>query len=824
MTRDGTGGRPSGAPGVIITLGTAAVYLGAAKLGLTMAFTAEQVTVVWPASGIALAAAVLLGRRRAWLGIALGAFCANVTTHEPLATALGIAAGNTLEAVGGAWLLERVRARPSLDRLGDALALVGLVATFSTMVAATIGVASLCLGGVHPWGESAALWWVWWVGDTLGILVVAPLLLVWGVARPALPSERRAEGVALVATTLAVGAGVFGRPAGPLAGYPLHYAVFPLVIWAALRLGQRGTVTVTFVTAAMAISGTVRGVWPFTAEPVEENLFMLQLFMSVVAVTGLVLGAAISERDGARRRAAREYRRLELGEQRLRLALDAGQMRVWDWNIATGAVKWTDNLEAVHGLTAGTFPGTIDGFRSIVHPDDRARVDEAIARAIDEGTGYEVEFRNLRSDGTVGWICGIGRVLPDAAGRPARMIGVGLNVTERRRLTEELAARVQELADADRRKDEFLGMLSHELRNPLTPLRTALELLRMGVSTPERTLSIAERQVKQLMRLVDDLLDVSRITQGKIALRQETIALDEIVTRAVEVVRPLLDERGHDFAVVLPPERVWLDADPARLTQVLANLLGNAIKYTPAGGSIRFVAEATEERVTIRVRDTGVGIAPDLLPHVFDLFVQGDRALDRERGGLGIGLTIVRRLVELHGGRVTARSDGPGRGSELVVELARRPAIVLEEPPAVVFRTPAETAAAARVLLIEDNEDAADSLSALIGTLGHEVRVAPNGRVALEIVDAWAPNAVVSDIGLPGMDGYQLVRALRDNKTLERTTFIALSGYGREEDRELAFEAGFDHHLAKPPDVDTLADLLERAALASGELTSRALS
>jgi two-component system CheB/CheR fusion protein len=397
-------------------------------------------------------------------------------------------------------------------------------------------------------------------------------------------------------------------------------------------------------------------------------------------------------------------------------------------------------------------------------------------------------------------------------------------VTERRRLTEELAARVQELADADRRKDEFLGMLSHELRNPLTPLRTALELLRMGVSTPERTLSIAERQVKQLMRLVDDLLDVSRITQGKIALRQETIALDEIVTRAVEVVRPLLDERGHDFAVVLPPERVWLDADPARLTQVLANLLGNAIKYTPAGGSIRFVAEATEERVTIRVRDTGVGIAPDLLPHVFDLFVQGDRALDRERGGLGIGLTIVRRLVELHGGRVTARSDGPGRGSELVVELARRPAIVLEEPPAVVFRTPAETAAAARVLLIEDNEDAADSLSALIGTLGHEVRVAPNGRVALEIVDAWAPNAVVSDIGLPGMDGYQLVRALRDNKTLERTTFIALSGYGREEDRELAFEAGFDHHLAKPPDVDTLADLLERAALASGELTSRALS
>ncbi|HXJ34666.1 MAG TPA: MASE1 domain-containing protein [Candidatus Eisenbacteria bacterium] len=802
-------------------LATALVYFAAAKLGLTMAFSAEQVTLVWPPSGIALASVVLLGRRWVVPGIALGAFLANATANEPLGTAAGIAVGNTLEALIGAWLLERAHTRPALDRLRDVLALVALAAACSTMASATIGVVSLCLGGVQPWSASATLWWTWWIGDALGDLVTAPLLLVWATAQPALlPSERRGEAATLLLATFAVGAVVFaGRHVGPLAGYPFHYAVFPLVVWAALRFGQRGTATVTFVTAALAISNTVRGSGPFTGEPVEESLFLLQLFMAIVSVTGLLLGAAITERDVARRQVNREYDRLQASEQRLRFALAAGRMGVWDWNITSGEVKWSDNLEAIHGLTPGSFPGTFEGFRRLVHPDDHAKVDAAIARAVEEGTDYEIDYRNLRSDGTVGWINGIGHVLSDAHDRPERMIGVAMDATERHRMTAELAAHARDLADAARRKDEFLAMLSHELRNPLAPLHTALELLRRGVGA--RALDIAERQLKQLVRLVDDLLDVSRITQGKIVLRKEPTALDDVVARAVDSVRPLLDERGHAFDLRLPAERIWVDGDPARLTQVFANLLGNAVKYTPANGSISLVVDTTGDGVGIRVRDTGVGIPADLLPRVFDLFVQGERSLDRSHGGLGLGLTIVRRLVELHGGRVEARSPG-GTGCEIVVDLPRLPsALVPKAEPAV---RPARPVAPARVLIVEDNEDSAESLSELFESLGHEVRVAATAGAALEVVGEWTPDVVVSDIGLPGMDGYQLVRALRERKTLDRTMFIALSGYGRDEDRQLAMEAGFDHHFVKPPDIDALAALLGRPAAAGAEGVSRALS
>ncbi len=819
----GTDGQPSAtrAPGVVITLGTALVYFAAAKLGLTMAFSAEQVTLVWPPSGIALASIVLLGRRWVVPGIALGAFLANATTHEPLGTAAGIAVGNTIEALVGAWLFERARAHSALDRLRDVLALVALAAALSTTVSATIGVASLCLGGVQPWSASGMLWWTWWIGDALGDLVTAPLLLVWAMAQPVLlPSERRGEAAMLLLTTLVVGAVVFAeRYVGPLAGYPLHYAVFPLVIWAALRFGQRGTATVTFVTASLAISSTVRGSGPFTGDPVEESLFMLQLFMAVVAVTGLLLGAAITERDVARRQVNREYDRLQTSEQRLRFALAAGRMGVWDWTIATGDVKWSDNLEAIHGLTPGSFPGTFEGFRRLVHPDDHARVDAAIARAVEDGTDYEINYRNVRSDGSVGWINGIGHIQCDAHGRPERMIGVAMDATERHRMTGELAAHARDLADAAQRKDEFLAMLSHELRNPLAPLHTALELLRRGVG--EHALDIAERQLKQLVRLVDDLLDVSRITQGKIVLRKEPTALDDVVARAVDSVRPLLDERGHAFDLRLPAERLWVDGDPARLTQVFANLLGNAVKYTLEGGSIALVAEAAADRVMIRVRDTGVGIPADLLPRVFDLFVQGDRSLDRSHGGLGLGLTIVRRLVELHGGRVEARSPGE-QGCEIVVDLPRLAVTFVPKPTRA--PEPIQPAAVARVLVVEDNDDAAESLLELFESLGHEVRVAATARAALEVVEQWTPTVVVSDIGLPGMNGYQLVRALRGRKTLDRTMFIALSGYGRDEDKQLAMEAGFDHHFVKPPDIDAIAALLGRPALAGAERVSRALS
>ena len=796
--------------GILVALATAAVYVLAAKLGLSLAFVAEQVTTVWPPTGIAIAAIVLLGPRWTCPGIALGAFVANVTAREPVLTAAGIAAGNTLEAFTAAWLLERVGFRPQLTRLRDALALVTLAAAVSAMLSATIGVASLCIGGVQPWSSFGTHWWTWWVGDALGALVVAPLILVWSSPSELGRTGGRFEAAALVGATMVLGLGSFAVPHyTSLADYPLHYTVFPLVIWAALRFGPRETTTVTLLVAALAIWSVVRGSGPVALPTAHERLFVLQLFMAVVAVTGLLLAAAIAERDQTRQEAERDLQRLQVSEGRLRLALDAGRMGVWDWNIATNEVRWSDNLEAIHGLAPGTFPGTLEGFQAIVHPDDRERVAHAIDQAVQNGTGYETDFRNVRSDGSVGWVSAKGVVLRDASGRPARMLGVGMDLSETRRLTAELEVRANELALADRRKDEFLAMLAHELRNPLAPLSTALQLLRSGGTSNDRVLATAERQTRQLARLVDDLLDASRITQGKIALRPEPVLLDDVVTRALETARPAIDARGHVFELSLPAEPIRLEADPARLAQVVANLLDNAAKYTPPGGSIWLTAVRDRDGIVLTVRDTGAGLAPELLPSLFDLFVQGDRSLARSGGGLGIGLTIVRRLVELHGGRVEARSAGVGRGSEFVVHLPAPPPAA----PAVVTPQPVPVAPSAtplKVLLVEDNRDSAEVLGMVIELWGHELRVAYDAAAALDMLASWTPDAILSDLGLPRMDGYELARRIRRHPAVAGAVLIALSGYGRDEDKQAAIDAGFDHHLVKPPDLERLADLLSR--------------
>jgi PAS domain S-box-containing protein len=790
----------------------AAVYCTAALLGLRFAGFAHQVTPVWPATGIALVVLFTMGVRY-WPGVALGAYVANLVVDAPPLTAAGIAAGNTLEAVVGVALLRGVGFQPSVDRLRDVYALVAYGAGASTAVSATIGSASLCAGGVQPWSAFPALWSVWWVGDALSDVVVAPLLFAWltPAPRPAHTPRRTVEAIGIVAIGLAVGFVVFFEPFGRGAAvYPLHYGVFPVVIAAALRFGQRGATLATAGASAVAVWSTTQGWGPFAAGTPNERLVLLQLFMAVVAVTALVLGAAIMERDAAEAQHAADFERLGIGEQRLRLALEAGRMGVWDWNVRTGAVAWSENLEAIHGLPAGTFPGTFEGFQTLVHPDDRAVVERAIGAAL-AGGAYDLEFRTARPDGAVHWMATKATVLRDEQGHPLRMIGVGMEITERRRLAEELTARAQQLSEADRRKDEFLAMLAHELRNPLSSLATALHLLRLDRADHPRAVALAERQVKQLARLVDDLLDVSRITQGKIALRTETVTLADVVHRAVETTRPEIDVRGHTLTVTLPPGPILLEADPIRLAQVLANLLGNAAKYTPHGGAIAVIGEEQDHEVVIRVRDTGAGLSPDLLPRVFDLFVQGDTSLDRTPGGLGIGLTIVHRLVRLHGGRVEAYSDGPGRGSEFVVHLPthrRRDAAGggADGTPAV----PVESAR--RVLVVEDNRDAAEGLATLLEAWGHEVRVAHDASAALDLLAAAPADVVVSDLGLPGIDGYELARRIRNGCADGGPVLVALSGYGQDEDRRRALQAGFDEHLVKPPDIDALARCLARAA------------
>ena len=575
----------------------------------------------------------------------------------------------------------------------------------------------------------------------------------------------------------------------------------------------------TFIASSLTILGSVQGWGPFSIGTPHENLVALQLFNAVAAVSAVLLGAAIAERDSAERRGAADYARLHVSEGRLRLALDAGRMGAWDWDLLTGQIEWSENLEAIHGLPAGGFGGTYAAFHALVHPDDRDSVGRAITRAVEEGPGYDIEFRTVRPDGTIRWVAATGRVLRDAAGRAARMIGVGTDVSERKRLAEELEQRASELADADRRKDEFLAMLAHELRNPLAPLSTSLHLLQLDVPGRDDLVQMADRQVRHLARLVDDLLDVSRITQGKITLRREPVLLSTVVEQAVEMIRATIDSRAHAFTVSLAPGPIRLDADPARLAQVIGNLLSNASKYTPRGGSIWLTAERAGGEVAVRIRDTGIGIAPDFLPHVFDLFVQGDASLDRARGGLGIGLTIVRNLVAMHGGRVEARSAGLGQGSEFVVHLPVAQEAAAERAKARVRRAPASSGNGLTILIVEDNQDAAESLAMMLRIWGHAVETTFDGLAALELVTHREPDVILSDLGLPGMDGYELARQLRDRAGLEHVVLVALSGYGRDEDKQRALDAGFDHHLVKPPDLDLLANLLRGVAGTSGEPT-----
>ncbi len=369
-----------------------------------------------------------------------------------------------------------------------------------------------------------------------------------------------------------------------------------------------------------------------------------------------------------------------------------------------------------------------------------------------------------------------------------------------------LYTRIQE---ADQRKDEFLAMLAHELRNPLAPIRNALNVLRLSMPQDGivgRSQSIIDRQVQQLTRIVDDLLDVSRLTQGKIRLERTVVELGLVLERALETARTVISERGHALDVQLPSVPVHVDGDPVRLAQVFANLLNNAAKYTPEGGSIRVTATLDGATVHVRVQDDGEGIGPDVLPHVFDLFAQGNRSLARSEGGLGIGLTVVRSLLEKHGGSVEARSDGPGLGSEFVVRLPIATAVPSEP---VAEESPTAPATGLRVLLVDDNADANEALEALLRMDGQEVRQALDGPTALEIAREFRPEVVLCDLGLPGMDGYEVIRRLREELADAMPIIAAVTGYARAEDRRRTREAGFDYHLAKPVALEALRAVLQ---------------
>ena len=684
---------------------------------------------------------------------------------------------------------------------------------------------------------------------------------------------------------------------------------------------------------------------------------------------------------------------LRASEERLRLAIHAGQLGIWDWDIASNRVEWSERVYELHGVEPGKFGGTVEAFAALVHPDDVDAVRAKLERGLKGEEQFSVEFRVPLPDGRIRWLTTQAEVIRDANGRPLRMVGATSDVTQRmellaaertartaaesarqrmellaaagaelsrslepsttllaiastlvpaiadwcrvdlldasgqlqraltyhsdpekarfgtelagrlkaapgaigsmawvvstgqpylarfapptefdavrdkdlltfaeaigmgayymvpliargrtlgalaalqaesgRPITPDDCALISELAQraalaidnarlyaeaedalqqartASRAKDEFLAMLGHELRNPLAPIVSALQLMKLrdaeGHSDERR---VIERQVNHLSRLVDDLLDVSRIAKGKVKIRRERLDLLDVVAWALEQTRPVIEERAHPVELALPPGPVWVDGDLVRLAQVIGNLLTNAAKFTPPDGMISLRVRVLEEFAELSVRDTGKGIEPELLPRIFDLFVQG-QAAEAPSGGLGLGLSIVSNLVRMHGGTVNATSKGAGLGAKFVVRLPLakgEPARREDTPPAqaIVEQPPGRSGG---ILLVDDNADAANILAQLLGAVGYDVRVAHDGPAALDLLKFFTPRAAILDIGLPGMDGYELSRAIRSNPRSATLKLIALTGFGTSSDKEKAFDSAFDEHLVKPVSLEKL--------------------
>jgi two-component system CheB/CheR fusion protein len=503
---------------------------------------------------------------------------------------------------------------------------------------------------------------------------------------------------------------------------------------------------------------------------------------------------------------------LRASEERLRRTQQIAHLGSWELDHLTGRLSWSDEAYRIFGREPQAFGATYEAFLEVVHPDDRAAVDAAYSASLRAGRdGYEIEHRVVRgASGEIRVVHERCEHVRDPSGRIIGSVGMVLDITERKRAEVARLANL-ELADADRRKNQFLAMLSHELRNPLAPIRNCtyiLERAEPGGDQARRALAVIERQAGQLARLVDDLLDVTRITRNKIPLQRETLELNELVRRAMEDQRTLFEEAEVRLELRPAPSHVFVNADRNRLAQVVGNLLQNAAKFTGRGGATRVTirADSAESRAVVQVADTGVGMAPEMVARLFEPFSQADSTLDRSKGGLGLGLALVKGLVELHGGDVRAHSAGPGHGAEFVVRLP----LAMAEPAA---PRPGKSVARhrRRVLLIEDNVDAADSLHEVLVLEEHVVEVAYDGPEGIAKAREFRPDVVLCDIGLPGMDGYQVARALRADAELGGTYLVALSGYALPEDLQRAHEAGFDRHIAKPPSLDTLQELLAKA-------------
>jgi PAS domain S-box-containing protein len=983
-----------------IGLVLAVAYVIAARLGFRLAFVAEQITTVWAPTGIAQAALLLWGPALS-PAIWLGAFVANAVTGAPLWTAAAIATGNTLEAIVAALILRRLLdLDPALRRVRDAVAFIVVAAFMSTAISATIGVTTLCAAAVQPWTRFVELWSEWWLGDALGALVVAPVILT-AVRTPAARSRRIwVEASLLVIGAAATSQVVFSQVFRTFGHHPLEYFVFPFVIAAAVRLRQPATALVVFGVSGVTIWNTVRGAGPFASPEAHQSLILLQAFTGVLSCTGLLLAAAIAERQTSERRRAAAY---AVGEvltdarnlaeaapavlraiceslewpvgalwlvdhdlQRLRcLAMwsDAGLPatafaratketllssgvglpgRVW----ATNQGAWIENVvhdpnfprasaareAGLHGAFAfpiclgGDVLGVIECFnRTVVIPNadllrtmstvgnhvgqfigrtrgetavmegqrhTRAILDTALDAIIGmDHQGMITEFNpaaermfGYRSDAVLGRELadlliphqlreqhrgGLARYLETGRGPfidrrvettghhadgrefpvevaitrvsdddPPRFTGFVRDLTarahaerERERLLQRESTARREAETANRAKDVFLATLSHELRTPLNAIVGWTRMLLDGTMderSNKRALQVIDRNAHLQVQLVADILDVSRIITGGLRLDVRPVDLGSVIGAALDAVRPAADAKKIQIRSRLAASARLTQGDPQRLQQIVWNLLANAIKFTQAGGLVDVdLDDAGANGVRIRVQDNGVGIDPAFLSHVFERFRQEDGSVSRQHGGLGLGLAIVRHLVELHGGTVRAESRGSGEGSTFTVELPRiDPGVFAssdEHTQASTVDRPqlnsATSLADCRALVVDDEEDARELIATILTSAGANVQTASSVREALQHLDASRPDVLLVDIGMPAADGYTLIREVRrrEAQTGQRLPAAAITAYAGNHDRERALAAGFDRHVPKPINPATIVEAVRSMCGASDE-------
>jgi PAS domain S-box-containing protein len=653
----------------------AALYVVAARIGLALDAVAGFATLVWPPSGIALAALLLRGYRL-WPGVAIGAFAVNTLTGAPLPVAVGIAVGNTLEAVLGVYALHRIpRFRRSLDRVRDVLGLIVLAAGLSTMVSATIGVASLYLGGIVSLAELARAWRAWWIGDLIGDLLVAPALLVWARvawARPVIP--RVLEGAALGVVVIVICLIVFGRTATiPADTFQNPYLIVPPLIWAALRFGQRGAASTAFVVSLIAVWETATGHGPFVRPVLYESLFSLQIFMGVTAATFLVLGASIAERRRAIRDAqaaiGEQHRLLaerDLAHRRLITVLEQSPVAIVIAEASSGRFVFVNGeAERLLGRRPTVSPGNdpeggVDG----LHPDGRklAPHEWPHARALDHGEVVRNQpIRIARADGAALDIAGNAAPVRDADGRIIAGVAIFWDVTAERLAEAERQRAHETVAAANRAKAEFFAVMSHELRTPLNAIAGFVEVMALGIQGPlteqqRQSLERVQRNQRQLLSVINDVLVFAKIEADRIPLEITTVGicatldeLDALMTQELRRKELTLTCRPCDLSLSVR-------ADEEKLRQILINLIGNAIKFTPRGGRVTVDAMRDGDQVLVSVSDTGIGIPADQLAHVFEPFFQVERGPTRRFPGVGLGLSIAHDLARAMRGDVRVES------------------------------------------------------------------------------------------------------------------------------------------------------------------------